>query len=158
MTTTAAQLFDLKGRVALVTGAGRGMGREHALLLAARGATLVVSDAGVDLFGTYGRAVDYTAVSTRTIANVQVSAIVVAHVLGVVLAHDRAVRETPRRSTLVMLTVPRALTLFAASLVLPTLHLFWEPPSDLPLILGSWISVALVAVRIGAPPGETGAD
>ena len=54
---------------------------------------------GVDLFGTYGRAVDYTAVSTRTIANVQVGAIVVAHVLGVVLAHDRAVRETPRRST-----------------------------------------------------------
>jgi hypothetical protein len=38
---------------------------------------------GVDLFGTYGRAVDYTAVSTRTIANVQVSSIVVAHVLGV---------------------------------------------------------------------------
>jgi hypothetical protein len=54
---------------------------------------------GVDLFGTYGRAVDYTAVSTRTIANVQVSSIVVAHVLGVVLAHDRAVRETPRRAT-----------------------------------------------------------
>ena len=54
---------------------------------------------GVDLFGTYGRAVDYTAVGTRTIANVQVGAIVLAHVLGVVLAHDRAVRETPRRST-----------------------------------------------------------
>ena len=54
---------------------------------------------GVDLFGTYGRAVDYTAVSTRTIAVVQVSAIVLAHVVGVVLAHDRAVRETPRRST-----------------------------------------------------------
>ena len=54
---------------------------------------------GVDLFGTYGRAVDYTAVSTRTIANVQVASIVVAHVLGVVLAHDRAVRETPRRAT-----------------------------------------------------------
>ena len=54
---------------------------------------------GVDLFGTYGRAVDYTAVGTRTIANVQVASIVVAHVLGVVLAHDRAVRETPRRAT-----------------------------------------------------------
>ena len=54
---------------------------------------------GVDLFGTYGRAIDYTAVSTRTIAYVQVGAIVVGHVLGVVLAHDRAVRENPRRAT-----------------------------------------------------------
>ncbi len=54
---------------------------------------------GVDLFGTYGRAIDYTVVGTRTIAYVQVAAIVVGHVLGVVLAHDRAVRETPRRAT-----------------------------------------------------------
>jgi hypothetical protein len=54
---------------------------------------------GVDLFGTYGRAVDYAAVSTRTIANVQVLAIVLGHVIGVVLAHDRAVREIPERST-----------------------------------------------------------
>ena len=54
---------------------------------------------GVDLFGTYGRAVDYTAVSTRTIANVQVLAIVLGHVIGVVLAHDRSVREAPQRST-----------------------------------------------------------
>jgi hypothetical protein len=31
---------------------------------------------------------------------VQVSAIVLGHVLGVVLAHDRAVRESSHRSTL----------------------------------------------------------
>ncbi len=55
---------------------------------------------GVDLFGTYGRAIDYTAVQPRTIALVQVGAIVLGHVLGVVVAHDRAVRELPRRATL----------------------------------------------------------
>lgn len=42
--------FD--GRAILVTGAGRGMGREHALLLASRGASVVVSDNGSAVDGT----------------------------------------------------------------------------------------------------------
>jgi NAD(P)-dependent dehydrogenase (short-subunit alcohol dehydrogenase family) len=36
----------LDGRVAIITGAGRGIGREHALLFAAEGARLVINDVG----------------------------------------------------------------------------------------------------------------
>jgi len=36
----------LDGRVAIITGAGRGLGREHALLFAAEGAKVVVNDLG----------------------------------------------------------------------------------------------------------------
>src|SRR5438270_9050155 len=36
----------LDGRVAIITGAGRGLGREHALLFAAEGAQVVVNDLG----------------------------------------------------------------------------------------------------------------
>ncbi|HEU5302464.1 MAG TPA: SDR family NAD(P)-dependent oxidoreductase [Acidimicrobiia bacterium] len=42
----------LEGRRVLVTGAGRGMGREHARLFAAEGARVVVNDTGVERDGT----------------------------------------------------------------------------------------------------------
>ncbi|HSS09010.1 MAG TPA: SDR family oxidoreductase, partial [Acidimicrobiales bacterium] len=42
----------LEGRVAIITGAGRGIGREHALLFAAEGAKVVVNDLGGGMDGT----------------------------------------------------------------------------------------------------------
>ena len=47
--------FD--GQVAIVTGAGGGLGREYAKLLAARGASVVINDIGSDMIGQ-GRSAD----------------------------------------------------------------------------------------------------
>ena len=46
--------IDFNGRVAIVTGAGGGLGRQHALALAARGARVLVNDLGGSVDGSGG--------------------------------------------------------------------------------------------------------
>lgn len=43
-----------EGRIAIITGAGRGVGRQHAIQLAAHGAKIVVNDIGADIGGAGG--------------------------------------------------------------------------------------------------------
>src|SRR5689334_23497241 len=50
--TKGKQMGSLDGRVAIITGAGRGIGREHALLFASEGAKVVVNDLGGAMDGS----------------------------------------------------------------------------------------------------------
>ncbi|HEY6425199.1 MAG TPA: hypothetical protein VIY28_18550, partial [Pseudonocardiaceae bacterium] len=76
---------------------------------------------GADLLGTARRTIDYTVISTTTIATVQVTAIVLGHLVAAVGAHDRAVRLLPSgiavRTQYPLLAAMIALTMGAVGLI-----------------------------------------
>lgn len=76
---------------------------------------------GWDLLGTSGTRIDYAFVGTGLIAGVQIGAIVLGHVLGVVSAHDRAAelfrRRQLRRAQYPMLAAMVAFTAGGIALV-----------------------------------------
>lgn len=60
--------MDFSGRVAIVTGGGNGLGRQHALALAARGAKVLVNDLGGTVNGVGGSPVAAQAVVDEIVA------------------------------------------------------------------------------------------
>jgi hypothetical protein len=87
------------------------------LLLDGQTTFLLASDpfnSGLNLFGTADNNVDYEVVSARFISLVQVAAIVIAHIVGLVLAHDRSLvrdEESNRPHSPVLAQVPMLLVM-----------------------------------------------
>jgi NAD(P)-dependent dehydrogenase (short-subunit alcohol dehydrogenase family) len=70
----------LKGKVAVITGAGRGIGRQHALLFATEGARVLVNDPGCEMDGH-----DSASIAESVVAEIQTAggeAIADTHAVG----------------------------------------------------------------------------
>lgn len=101
MTTRAG---GLAGRVALITGAGRGIGAAHAQAFAAAGAIVVVNDTGVDLDGAHPDpgVADEVAASIRSAGgNAVADYSDVSDFTGATAVVERAVEEFGRLDILV---------------------------------------------------------
>ena len=97
------------------------------LLLEGQQTWLLLGDpfgAGAGTPGTGGARVDYTLLSTTTISYIQIGAIVVGHVVGVLTAHDRAVRafgeQEARRSQYPLMAIMLLFTGIAVALLVST--------------------------------------
>ena len=86
MTASVPTLFDLTGRVALVTGTAQGMGRATALALAEAGADLLITDINAE--GLAATARDIEALGRRVVATVA-DVTVVDQVRGLYAQVDR---------------------------------------------------------------------
>lgn len=82
-----ANLLALDGRQAIVTGAGRGLGRAHAIALAERGARVVVNDIARD---EDGRLAEKVVAEIRTLG-------------GSAVAHTRSISDPDTATTLLTL-------------------------------------------------------
>jgi hypothetical protein len=71
---------------------------------------------GWDLFGTSGRPVDYLLVGPLTIGWIQMSAIVIGHIVGLTTAHDRALALTGSRGYAIRSQIPIAVLMITLTL------------------------------------------
>jgi NAD(P)-dependent dehydrogenase (short-subunit alcohol dehydrogenase family) len=99
MTATGATLrFD--DRVAIVTGAGNGLGRCHALGLAARGAKVVVNDAGGTVDGTGRPALPEKTAAEKVVAEIEAAG-------GMAIADTSDVTDAAQVAAMVERTIER---------------------------------------------------
>jgi NAD(P)-dependent dehydrogenase (short-subunit alcohol dehydrogenase family) len=89
-------VHNFEGRVAVITGSGRGIGRAYALLLASRGARVVVNDLGGSMQGVGGDA----AVAVSVVSEIEAAG-------GTALADENDVATAPGAQALIDATLDR---------------------------------------------------